>query len=112
MIVARGDGDFRSTRNAFIPKRSGGILPVLRSVRARKNVTQSEHRLLHPAPGGRIEAAQSHGVDLLLLVERLRLSPEERLDDLQRVIDDLEEIRTLTWSHDQAERDPSPAGAE
>ena len=68
-------------------------------------MTNAERRLLHPAPGSRIEAASRFGVDLRTLVERLRLSPEERLEDLQRVMNDLEEMRALVREHDKAERD-------
>ena len=38
-----------------------------------------EDRLRHPRPGSRIEAAQRFGIDLTLLIEKLRLSPEERV---------------------------------
>ena len=68
-------------------------------------MTQAEHKLLHPIPGSRIEAAQRFGVDLTMLVERLRLTPEKRLEDLERVMTDLEEMRALVRAHDQAERD-------
>ena len=56
-------------------------------------MNQAEERLLHPSPGGRIEAAREHGIDLTLLVERLRQTPEERVRDLQRIINDLEGMR-------------------
>ena len=45
---------------------------------------RAEERLLNPPPGGRIEAARAHGVDLTQLIERLRRTPEERVRDLQR----------------------------
>ena len=75
-------------------------------------MTQAQRRLLHPAPGGRIESARRFGVDLTMLAGRLRLTPEMRLEDLQRVMDDLEEMRAqvaLALTHDQAERDAAPA---
>jgi hypothetical protein len=60
-------------------------------------VTQRElpakERLLKPPPGGRIEAARAPGVDLTLLVERLRKTPEERVRDLQRAAAALETVR-------------------
>jgi hypothetical protein len=40
-------------------------------------------RLLHPAPGSRIEAARDYGIDLTLLVEQLRLTPAERARKLE-----------------------------
>ncbi|MBA2647908.1 MAG: hypothetical protein H0U81_14010 [Pyrinomonadaceae bacterium] len=56
-------------------------------------MTRAEEKLLNPLPGSRIEAARAHGVDLTLLVERLRLSPEERVRDLQRAVVSLEAMR-------------------
>lgn len=56
-------------------------------------MTRAEDRLQHPAPGGEIAAAQDFGVDLSLLIERLRRSPEERLLDLQEVMEFHEQIR-------------------
>lgn len=48
-----------------------------------------EEKLLNPPPGGRIEAAREYGIDLTLLVERLRKTPEERVRDLQSTINSL-----------------------
>jgi hypothetical protein len=56
-------------------------------------MSRAEERLLNPPPGGRIEAARAHGIDLTLLVERLRKTPEERVRDLQRAATDLEAVR-------------------
>ncbi len=56
-------------------------------------MNSAEERLLNPPPGGRIEAARAHGIDLSLLVERLRKTPEERVRDLQRAAADLETLR-------------------
>lgn len=53
-------------------------------------MSRAEERLLNPPPGGRIEAARDHGVDLTLLVERLRKTPGERVRDLQRAAEGLE----------------------
>jgi hypothetical protein len=50
-------------------------------------------RLRHPAPGSRIAAARDYGIDLTLLIENLRLTPEERIDKLQSAMDAFEEIR-------------------
>jgi hypothetical protein len=52
-----------------------------------------EQRLINPPPGSAVESARDFGIDLSLLAERLRLSPEERLRDLQRVMSALEQIR-------------------
>ena len=56
-------------------------------------MNRAEERLLNPPPGGRIEAARAHGIDLSLLVERLRKTPEERVRDLQRAAARLEAMR-------------------
>lgn len=40
---------------------------------------RAEKRLRNPGRGSRIEAAKRYGVDLTLLIEQLRLSPEERV---------------------------------
>ena len=56
-------------------------------------MNSAEERLLNPPPGGRIEAARAHGIDLTLLIERLRKTPEERVRDLQRAAADLETLR-------------------
>lgn len=56
-------------------------------------MNRAEERLLNPPPGGRIEAARDHGVDLTLLVERLRKTPEERVRDLQRAAESLAALR-------------------
>jgi hypothetical protein len=56
-------------------------------------MNRAEERLLNPPLGGRIEAARAHGIDLTLLIERLRKTPEERVRDLQRAAADLEAVR-------------------
>ena len=56
-------------------------------------MSRAEERLLNPPSGGRIEAARAHGIDLSLLVERLRKTPEERVRDLQRAAEGLEAVR-------------------
>lgn len=53
----------------------------------------TEERLRNPTPGSRVAAARDFGVDLTLLIERLRKTPEERVRDLQSAIDVLEKIR-------------------
>lgn len=56
-------------------------------------ISEAEQRLLNPAPGSAIEAAQKFGIDLTLLVERLRMTPEERLRALQRAMRTFAQIR-------------------
>ena len=42
-----------------------------------------EEKLLNPRPGSKIAAARDFGIDLTLLVRQLRLTPQQRLDELQ-----------------------------
>ncbi|MEO5923758.1 MAG: hypothetical protein ABIR70_08040 [Bryobacteraceae bacterium] len=42
-------------------------------------------RLMNPKPGSRIAAARDYGVDLTLLMEGLRKTPEQRADDAESV---------------------------
>jgi hypothetical protein len=52
---------------------------------------RAEHRLRHPAPGSRIEAAKKYGIDLTLLIEQLRLTPAERVRRMHAVSKAVEE---------------------
>ncbi len=51
-----------------------------------------EEKLLNPKPGSKIAAAQEFGIDLTLLVRQLRLTPEERLNELQSAMESFEEF--------------------
>jgi hypothetical protein len=55
--------------------------------------TKAEQRLRNPRPGSAIEAARNFGIDLTLLIERLRLTPEERLGELQQTMTAFARIR-------------------
>ena len=55
--------------------------------------TKAEDLLMNPARGSAIEAAREFGVDLTLIIERLRLTPEERVRELQRAMNSLAKIR-------------------
>lgn len=57
-----------------------------------------KERFINPPPGSKLAAARDFGVDLTLLWERLQLSPEERLRDLQGVMDSLEKMRAAMKS--------------
>lgn len=52
-----------------------------------------EEQLLNPRPGSAAAAARDFGIDLTLLVRRLKLTPEQRLHELQQMIDALAEAR-------------------
>ena len=56
-------------------------------------LASAEDRLRHPRPGSRIEAAQKFGVDLTLLMEKLRLSPEERVRRMHDAANAAEQVR-------------------
>jgi hypothetical protein len=58
-----------------------------------EQLARAKERLLHPAPGSRIEAARDFGVDLTLLVEQLRLTPAERARKLELASTALEQVR-------------------
>lgn len=42
-----------------------------------------EEKLLNPRTGSKIAAARDFGIDLTLTVAQLRLTPQERIDNLQ-----------------------------
>ena len=56
-------------------------------------LARAEERLRHPPPGSHIEAAQRFGVDLTLLIEKLRLSPAERVREMHEAIVAAERVR-------------------
>lgn len=51
-----------------------------------------EEKLLNPKPGSKIAAAKEFGIDLTLLVRQLRMTPEERLNELQSAMESFEEF--------------------
>lgn len=51
-----------------------------------------EEKLLNPRPGSHIAAARDFGIDLTLVVSRLRLTPQERIDGLQSSMEFLAEL--------------------
>ena len=54
---------------------------------------RAANRLRNPAPGSRIEAAQKFGIDLTLLIEKLRLSPEDRVRRMHDAAIAAEQVR-------------------
>ena len=56
-------------------------------------ILTAEQRLLNPPPGGAIEAAKNFGIDLTLIIERLRLTPAQRVEALQQAMIDFAQIR-------------------
>jgi len=51
-----------------------------------------EEKLLDPKPGSKIAAAKEFGIDLTLLVENLRLTPDQRVRNLQQAMYGIEEL--------------------
>jgi hypothetical protein len=58
-----------------------------------EELARAEARLLNPAPGSRIEAAQKFGIDLTLLIGHLRLTPAERARQMHEVCQLAESVR-------------------
>ena len=54
---------------------------------------RAAEKLRNPTPGGRIEAAQKYGIDLTLLIEQLRLTPDERVRKMQAASQVAEQVR-------------------
>jgi len=55
--------------------------------------TPEEEKLLNPRPGSRIAEARDYGIDLTLIVENLKLTPEQRLEKLQQAMTGFDELR-------------------
>jgi len=51
-----------------------------------------EEKLLNPRPGSKIAEARDFGIDLTLIAERLRQSPQERIEGLQEGMKFLAEL--------------------
>ncbi len=82
-------------RGCEIPRRRyHQAVRTLRALTA-EQLACAEDRLLHPAPGSRIEAAKNYGVDLTLLVEQLRLTPDERARKLESASEALSKVRGI-----------------
>ena len=76
---------------------AGGKLKVMSELRALtpEEFERAAERLRNPAPGSRIEAARNYGIDLTLLITRLRLTPEERVRELEHASEELQELRGI-----------------
>lgn len=56
------------------------------------DIKRVEEKLLNPRPGSKVEAAKEFGIDLTLLLEQLRLTPQERINQLQQEMIAMEEF--------------------
>lgn len=70
-----------------------------------------EDALRHPKPGGKIDAARHFGIDLSMLIENLRLTPDQRLRRLQESMNSIESLRAISRksSDDYSRKGPLPA---
>jgi hypothetical protein len=58
-----------------------------------EQLARAEQRLRHPAPGSKIEAAQKFGIDLTLMIGKLRLSPAERVRKMHEATEAAAQVR-------------------
>jgi hypothetical protein len=67
--------------------------------------TEAERWLIEPQPGTAAARARDFGVDLSLTVSNLRLTPEERIKQLDSHLDGIRELRnSLRWISRVSER--------
>ena len=67
--------------------------------------TEQERLLIEPKPGTAAAAARDFGIDLSLTVANLRLTPEERIKQLDDHLDGIEALRrSLRWISRSSER--------
>lgn len=67
--------------------------------------TEEEMALIDPKPGTAAAAARDFGIDLSLTVSNLRLTPEERIKNLDSQVDGIRELRrSLRWITRASER--------
>ncbi len=60
------------------------------------DLEKAERMVLNPEPGSKIADAIEFGIDLSLVLERLKQTPDQRLRDLQRSMKQLENIRVVS----------------
>ncbi|HBR58652.1 MAG TPA: hypothetical protein DEA22_14485 [Blastocatellia bacterium] len=58
-----------------------------------------EEKLLNPRPGSKIAEARDYGIDLTLIVENLRLTPEQRIEKLQSAMRSFDSLRREVEKH-------------
>ena len=68
-----------------------------------------EIHLLNPPPGSAAARARDFGIDLTLTLQRLRLTPDERLRQLQRAMIEIETMRGGYKPPDVKVDDPNQA---
>jgi hypothetical protein len=68
-----------------------------------------EDQLLNPRPGSAAAAARDFGIDLTLTLQRLHLTPDERVRQLQRAMFEIEAMRAGSKPQDVKADDPDRA---
>ncbi|MCC6825474.1 MAG: hypothetical protein IT172_07000 [Acidobacteria bacterium] len=63
-----------------------------------------EEKLLNPRPGSKIAEAVRYGLDLTLVVENLRRTPQQRLERLQGAMDSSEKLRLAVAAAEAKQR--------
>lgn len=58
----------------------------------------------NPRPGSKVAAAKEFGIDLTLLLGQLRLTPQQRIEHLQRGMEILEELDQARIARQKVER--------
>lgn len=56
---------------------------------------KAEEHLRNPPPGSAAWRAREFGIDLTLLIQRLKLTPDERVRQLQQAMIEIENMRGL-----------------
>ncbi|HEX8456182.1 MAG TPA: hypothetical protein VF656_02580 [Pyrinomonadaceae bacterium] len=70
----------------------------------------TETHLLNPPPGSAAARARDFGIDLTLTLQRLRLTPTERVRQLQSAMSEMENMRAGQRSRDVKTDDQNRAG--
>ena len=70
-----------------------------------------EEKLLNPKPGSKIAAAKEFGIDLTLLIKNLRLTPQERVNNLQKSMRNLDKFQRDAELWRKQRRDRTRTGA-
>ncbi len=70
-----------------------------------------EEQLLNPQPGSAAARARDFGIDLTLLIGRLKLTPEERLRELQRAMIQIETMHAGLRGQDNSSHDSTRTDA-
>lgn len=66
-----------------------------------------EEWLLNPPPGSKAAAAKEFGIDLTLLLRQMRLTPQQRLDELQNEMISLQKLDAQVKSNKKQKGEPT-----